>query len=265
VADLARELRFGRVEETYGEDGFLAGEMAAAYVEGLQAQGVAATVKHFAAFASPEQGLNTGPVHGGPRELRTTYLPPFRRAVVDARAHGVMSGYHAYDGVPAVASRELLTRILRDDWRFPYWVTSDAGGTDRLCKAFRLCATNPLDGDAIARAVLTAGGDIEMGGGSYSFARIPALVAAGRLDEAVVDGAVARVLRSKFALGLFERPLARVAAAELPRRIRTPEHLRLARELDTESIVLLENHGGVLPLSKTARLAVIGPMAHGYV
>jgi len=265
LGDLARELRFGRVEETYGEDAYLAGEMAAAYVTGLQAQGVAATVKHFAAFSSPEQGLNTGPVHGGPRELYTTYLPPFKRAIIDAGAHSVMSGYHAYDGMPAVASRELLTRILRDEWGFRYWVTSDAGGTDRLCKSFKLCTANPIDADAITRMVLTAGGDVEMGGGSYSFARVPDLVAAGALDVAVVDAAVARVLRSKFELGLFERPFAGVPAAELAARIRTPDHLRLARQLDTESIVLLENRGGVLPLSKTARVAVIGPMAHGYV
>jgi beta-glucosidase len=116
VVDLARELRFGRVEETYGEDPYLAGEIAHSYVKGLQSRNVAAMVKHFAAFATPEQGLNTAPVHGGERELRTTYLPPFKRAIIDADAVSIMSAYHCYDGVPAVADYHILTEILRDDW-----------------------------------------------------------------------------------------------------------------------------------------------------
>jgi beta-glucosidase len=128
VADLARELRFGRVEETFGEDAFLAGELARAVVRGFQGRNVSAVVKHFAGFASPEQGINTAPVHGGQRELRTTHLPAFRRAIVDGGAWAVMSAYHAYDGVPVVASKMLLTKVLREEWGFEYWVTSDAGG-----------------------------------------------------------------------------------------------------------------------------------------
>lgn len=116
VVDLARELRFGRVEETYGEDPYLAGEIGYSYVKGLQSNNVAAMVKHFAAFATPEQGINTAPVHGGERELRTTYLPPFKRAIIDAGAVSIMSAYHCYDGVPAVADYHTLTEILRDSW-----------------------------------------------------------------------------------------------------------------------------------------------------
>lgn len=116
VVDLARELRFGRVEETYGEDPYLSGEMGYSYVKGLQSGKVAAMVKHFAAFATPEQGINTAPVHGGERELRTTYLPPFKRAIIDAEAVSIMSAYHCYDGVPAVADYHILTEILRDTW-----------------------------------------------------------------------------------------------------------------------------------------------------
>lgn len=111
VVDLARELRFGRVEETYGEDGYLAGEMGYAFVKALESQNVSAMVKHFAGFSAPEQGLNTGPVHGGERELRTTWLPSFHRAIIDGGATSVMSAYHSWDGVPAVADYHTLTEV----------------------------------------------------------------------------------------------------------------------------------------------------------
>ena len=115
LADLARELRYGRVEETFGGDSYLAGEVAAAYVQGLQSLNVMATVKHFTAFSNPEQGLNTGPVHGGERELRTTWLPSFKRAIVGAGAWSIMSSYNSYDGIPMVADPHTLTEILRDE------------------------------------------------------------------------------------------------------------------------------------------------------
>lgn len=116
---------------------------------GLQAGNVSATVKHFAASASPEQGLNTGPVHGGERELRTTYLPPFKRQIIDAGAYSVMSAYSSYDGVPAIANHHLLTDILRAEWGYKYWVTSDSGATNRLCSAFKMCQSEPLDMEAV--------------------------------------------------------------------------------------------------------------------
>lgn len=263
LGDLARELRFGRVEETFGEDAYLAGELAYSYVRGLQAGGVAAMVKHFAAFATPEQGINTAPVHGGERERRTTYLPPFRRAIIDAGAVSIMSAYHSYDGIPAVADPHLLTDILRDDWGYEYFVMSDAGGTDRLCSAFNLCRADPIDSDAVVRMALPAGNDVEMGGGSYNFEQIPAMIAAGTLDAAVVDTAVARVLRAKFQMGLFETPFPGVAADAFDDYLHTNATQQLARQLDTESIVLLENHDGLLPLRPSDRIAVIGPMAHG--
>lgn len=266
VADLARELRFGRVEETYGEDPFLAGEMAYSYVKGLQSGGVAAMVKHFAAFASPEQGINTAPVHGGERERLTTYLPPYKRAIVDGGAASVMSAYHCYDGVPAVSDARLLTSILRDSWGYESFVMSDAGGTDRLCTAFSLCRASPLDSEAVVSMVLPAGGDVEMGGGSYNFERIPDMVASGALDEAVLDTAVSRVLRAKFRMGLFEKPFLGVAGEDhFDAHLHTTEAQQLARQLDTESIVLLENHDATLPLDRAASIAVVGPMASGPV
>jgi beta-glucosidase len=222
-------------------------------------------VKHFAAFGTPEQGLNTGPQHGGERELRTTYLPSYKRQIVDAGAFSIMSAYHSYDGVPAVADHHILTDILRGEWGYQYWVTSDAGGTDRLCAAFNMCRAKPIDSEAVTQMVLSAGTDVEMGGGSYNFMTIPALVNSSQLSIDIVDTAVSRLLRAKFELGLFENPYRAAPANETASLIHTPETVALARQLDTESIVLLENHNNILPLSKTANLAVIGPMADGFM
>ncbi|OTB12074.1 glycoside hydrolase family 3 protein [Daldinia sp. EC12] len=265
LADLARELRFGRVEETFGEDGYLTGELAYAYVKGLQSGNVSAMVKHFAAFATPEQGINCAPVHGGERELRTTYLPPFQRAIIDAGALSVMSAYHSYDGIPAVADRHTLTDILREEWGYKYFVMSDAGATDRLCKDFKMCKSNPIDSEAIVSYALPAGNDVEMGGGSFNFEKISEMVQSGKLSIDIVDQAVSRQLRAKFEAGLFENPFTGVSDEDQSKYINTPETVRLARELDAESIVLLENHDNILPLKKDANLAVIGPMAHGFV
>jgi beta-glucosidase len=263
VADLGRELRFGRVEETFGEDPYLVGELAYRFAKGLQDKGVSAQVKHFAAFASPEQGLNTGPVHGGERELRSLYLPPLKRAVMDSGAYSVMSSYNSYDGIPVVANKHILTDILREEWGFEYYVISDAGGTARLADAFNICAKK--DDECITMEALPAGNDVEMGGGYYSFEKIPDLVESGKLDVEIVDKAVARVLRAKFALGLFESPKSAVSEEETWDYINTKEHKKLAQDLEAESIVLLENHDNILPLKKDAKVAVIGPMAHGYV
>lgn len=265
VTDLARELRHGRVEEMYSEDGFVAGEFAHAYVKGAQSGGVSAMVKHFAAFGSAEQGLNTGPVHGGERELRTTFLPAYRRAIIDGNVFSIMTAYHSYDGIPAVADAHLLNDILREEWGYKYFTMTDAGASDRLCKDFRMCASNPIDKEAIVQYILPSGGDAEMGGGSYSFELIPSLVASGKLKQKVVDTAVARVLRAKFELGLFETPYPGLPADEAKKVLRAPDHVALAQKLDEESIVLLENHNNVLPLRKDASVAVIGPMAHGFM
>ncbi|TVY58621.1 Periplasmic beta-glucosidase [Lachnellula cervina] len=265
LGDLARELRYGRVEETFGEDGYLAGEIGYSFVKGMQGGNVSATVKHFAAFGTPEQGLNTGPVHGGERELRTTYLPSYKRQIIDAGAYSIMSAYHSYDGVALIANHHILTDILRDEWGYKYWVTSDAGATDRLCDAFKMCESSPLDKEAITLYALPAGNDVEMGGGSYSFENIPELVASGKLDIDVVDTAVSRLLRAKFEMGLFETPYLAAPANKTSSLIHTPKNVALARQLDAESIVLLENYDQTLPLSKTANIAVIGPMAHGFM
>ena len=144
-------------------------------------------------------------------------------------------------------------------------VTSDAGATDRLCDAFKMCESNPLDKEAVTLYALPSGNDCEMGGGSYNFENIPELVSSGKLSIDVVNTAVSRLLRAKFQMGLFEHPYLAAPANETASLIHTPETLALARQLDGESIVLLENHNDVLPLSKSANLAVIGPMAYGYM
>lgn len=265
VADLARELRHGRVEEMYGEDGFLAGELAHAYVKGAQSAGVSAMVKHFAAFGVTEQGLNTGPAHGGERELRTTFLPAYKRAIVDGGVFSIMTAYHSYDGIPAVSDPHLLTDILRDEWKYEYFTMTDAGASDRLCKDFKMCASDPIDKEAIVQYILPAGGDMEMGGGSYSFEKIPELVANGMIKEELVDTAVARVLRAKFELGLFEKPFSGLTFKQANKVLHAPSYLALAKQLDEESIILLENHNDILPLRKDTSIAVIGPMAHGFM
>ncbi|KAK3722001.1 hypothetical protein LTR37_002817 [Vermiconidia calcicola] len=273
LADLARELRFGRVEETFGEDGYLAGEIAYCYIQGLQSSNVMATVKHYTAFSSPEQGLNTGPVHGGERELRTTWLPPFKRAIMDAGAWSIMSSYNSYNGVPIVADHHTLTEILRDEWGYKYFVTSDAGGTDRLSEAFYVCppTLNSYGGpitegnECITMDALPAGGDVEMGGGSFNHRSIPGLIASGRLNEEVVDTAVSRLLRAKFIMGLFENPHRIAPESECNSIINNNYAKQPAREIDRDSIVLLKNNHDILPLSKDQKVAVIGPMAHGWM
>jgi len=228
---------------------------------GVQGANVSATIKHFAAYGSPEQGINTAPVHGGERELRTTYLPSYKRQIIDGGAYSIMSAYHAYDGVPAVSNYHILTEILREEWGYKYWVTSDAGGTDRLCGAFNMCKASPIDSDAVVLYALPAGGDVEMGGGSYNYEKIPELVQSGKLSIDIVNTAVSRILRAKFTAGLFENPHLPAPANETASLIHTNETIALARQIDTESIVLLENHNNLLPLSKTAKVALIGPMA----
>ncbi|KAL2837576.1 glycoside hydrolase superfamily [Aspergillus pseudoustus] len=266
VSDLARELRYGRVEEGFSEDPYLSGELSYAVVIGMQRVNVAAMVKHFLGYSVPEQGLNTGPVHAGERELRTTWMPAFKRAIVDAGAWGVMGAYHSYDGMPAVADKEMLTDILRGEWNYPYFLVSDAGATDRLCTAFKVCQAHPIDSDAITLAALPAGTDMEMGGGSFNYYQIPRLVKDGRLHMKTVDKAVSRVLRTKFRMGLFENPYSpSIANNEWSALIHTPDAVQLARRLDRESIVLLENHDSTLPLKKSGNIAVIGPMAYGFM
>ncbi|KAJ5552632.1 hypothetical protein N7494_002010 [Penicillium frequentans] len=264
-ADLARELRYGRVEETFSEDGFLAGEIAYSYIMGIQSKNVSGMVKHYAAYSNPEQGLNTGPVHGGERELRTTWLPSYKRAIIDSGAWAVMTAYSSYDGIPMVADYHTITEILKEEWGYDYFVMTDAGGSDRLCSYFKMCQSSPIDMNSVTLQLMEAGIDVEMGGGSFNFQKIPSLVKSGKLDISIVNAAVTRLLRVKFEMGLFENPYSAAEKSQWSSLINTAEHKQVAKDLDKESIVLLENHDQTLPLKKSGSIAVIGPMAHGFM
>lgn len=261
--DLAREPRWGRCEETYGEDPYLTSRLGVAYVQGMQGttkaigpDNVACMLKHFAAHGSPESGINLAPVQLGDRELYSTYLPPFRAAVVEGGVASVMTAYSELDGVPSTASKKLFEQILRGEWGFDGYVFSDYGAIEML-EIFHRVAGSP--GEA-GRLALECGVDMEAPG-AYGFGKaLQPLVESGRVDMAKVDQAVSRILRLKFLTGLFERPYVDVERATAT--LSNAEHHELAVELARESIILLKNENGLLPLKKSLRsIAVLGPNA----
>jgi beta-glucosidase len=263
VLDIARDPRWGRVEETYGEDPVLAGELGVAYVRGLQGQhhgglrhGVVATGKHFLGYGLSDGGLNHGPVHVGSRELREVFAEPFAAAIRDADLASVMNSYSSVDGLAPAASAALLTELLRDELGFHGTVVADYFAVDLLRTHHRVA---PTKGVAAARALL-AGLDQELPS-LDCFAQLPPLVDAGVVPEAVVDLAVRRVLRHKFALGLFEEPYVDVGAAAAA--FGSPDARALARRAAVESLVLLDDPDGLLPLDPSAlgAVAVVGPAA----
>lgn len=260
VLDVTRDPRWGRVEETCGEDPYLIAAIGSAYIRGLQGpdltQGVAATGKHFAAHGMPESALNWGPVHVGKREFREVYLFPFEAAIKEAHLATIMNAYHELDGVPCGASRELLTDILRSEWGFDGIVTSDYNTLPMLVDYHFVAA----DKSEAARIALYAGLDVELPGTDCYGEPLLKAVEAGKIDPALVDRAVRRVLAMKFRLGLFENPYGNPAlAAEI---FDTPAQRSLARQAARESIVLLKNKGGLLPLKPNlGSIAVIGPNA----
>ena len=257
VLDIARDPRFGRVEETYGESAYLTARNGVAYVRGVQgtmADGVAATGKHFLGYSLSEGGLNHAPVQLGGRELREVYAEPFRAAIAEAGLATVMNSYASVDGLPCGGSRAILDDLLRGELGFTGTVVADYSTTELLMSHHRIAATK---GDA-ARRALEAGLDMELPQLDCYGEPLQALIEAGDLDEVLVDRSVRRVLALKDALGLFEDPFVDpdAAAAAYGR----DEDRALAREAAVQSLVLLKNDG-VLPLSPAARLAVIGPAA----
>jgi len=261
--DLAREPRWGRVEETYGEDPHLVSRMGVAYITGMQGEGptidrqhLVCTAKHYAAHGSPEAGVNLAPVEGGPRLLRSVFLPPFQAAVTEAGVLSIMPAYSEYDGVPATASRLLLTRVLRQEWGFRGYTFSDYGAVTML-HTFHKTAHTPAEA---GRQALEAGLDLEAPS-DYGYGdELLRMVQRGEVSVDLVDRAVARVLRVKFLAGLFENPFAEPEKAV--RVVNCPAHRRLARQIAQESIILLKNEGGLLPLDgEIGSVAVIGPNA----
>jgi beta-glucosidase-like glycosyl hydrolase len=259
VLDIARDPRWGRVEETYGEEPVLSGIIGTAYVQGLQGddlrEGVAATSKHFLGYALSEGGRNWGPVQCGPRELREVYAEPFAAVIRNAGLATMMNSYASVDGLPCAGSPAILTGLLREELGFGGVVVADYSSILMLKEHHRVAATT---GEA-ARLALLAGLDMELPAVDCYGAPLKAEIEAGQVPLEVVDTAVRRVLRLKFQLGLFENPYVNAAAASGV--FQTPEQRTLARQAAAESTILLSNDG-VLPLAPTVkRLAVIGPGA----
>ncbi|MFD0663465.1 glycoside hydrolase family 3 protein [Thermocatellispora tengchongensis] len=257
VVDVIRDYRWGRCEETFGEDPYLVGEMAEAYVRGLQGAGVYATVKHFAGYSASMGGRNHAPARVGPRELWDVLLPPFERLVA-AGVESVMNSYAEIDGEAPAASRWLLTSLLRDRWGFEGTVVSDYWSIPFLVSAHQVAADLPGAGVLALRA----GMDVELPD-QRGFGRpLVEAVERGELDEAEVDRAVRRVLRHKIALGLCDPgwdprpPALRAGHLDLDK----PENRRVAHAVAQGAAVLLSNDGA-LPLPATGRIALIGPCA----
>ncbi|MEV4516195.1 glycoside hydrolase family 3 N-terminal domain-containing protein [Dactylosporangium sp. NPDC049525] len=264
VLDVVRDLRWGRVEETIGEDPHLVGTIGAAYVRGVESAGVIATLKHFVGYSASRAGRNLAPVSIGPREIADVLLPPFEMAL-RAGARSVMNSYTDVDGVPVAADPALLTDLLRDRLRFDGTVVSDY---------FAIAFLQTLHGVAGSRAdagalALRAGIDVELPGANCYGAPLLDAVEAGDVDEALIDRAVTRILLQKCALGLLdedwrpEPPALREDGTVVD--IDEPDARDLARRLAERSVVLLRNApvdgAPALPLRPGARLAVVGPGA----
>lgn len=260
VLDIARDARWGRVEETFGEDPTLISQMGVAYVRGLQGDnlrdGVMATAKHFPGHGLSEGGLNCTPVHLGERELREVLFMPFEAVIREAHAASVMNAYCEVDGVVIAASHLMLTELLREDLGFDGLVVSDYFAI-RMVYDFHHAAS---DLPSAAHLSLRAGLDVELPTTECYGEPLRHAVMEGTIPEALLDVSVARSLRKKFELGLFENPF--VDAGRVMSVYETPAQRALARKIATSSIVLLKNDAEVLPLSKEIKtLAVIGPSA----
>lgn len=249
--DVSRDLRWGRTQENYGEDPYLTGEMGVAYVKGLQSQGVAATIKHYIAYGVPEGGINIAPAHIGEREIREVMLEPFEKCI-KAGAMSVMPGYNEIDGDAIHGSKKYMREILRDELGFDGVVISDYGAI-RMLNDLHGVAENGLEAGKMA---LNAGVDVEAPIIFGYCDDLKEAIGKGEFDEALLDEAVLRVLTLKFRLGVFENPY---PDFELLKEVHSPEAVELAREMDEESILLLENDG-ILPLdeNKVGTVAVIG-------
>lgn len=267
VVDVARDPRWGRIEETFGEDPYLVSEMGVAAVEGLQGKGrpgalppgkVFATLKHMTGHGQPESGTNVGPAPIAERTLREDFFPPFEAVVKRTGIEAVMASYNEIDGVPSHVNKWLLGDVLRGEWGYEGAVVSDYYAIDDLVKLHKIA---PDLADA-ARQALTAGVDSDLPNGA-AYKTLVASVRAGKVKEADIDAAVTRMLRIKFMAGLFENPFARIKDTAVTNN---EEAIALARRTAEKSLVLLKNDG-VLPLALPATgapkptIAVIGPNA----
>lgn len=261
VLDVARDPRWGRIEETLGEDPYLVSELGVAAVNGFQGRGdgigkdrVIATLKHLAGHGEPTGGLNTAPAPIGERSLRENFLPPFEAAVKVAHARSVMASYNEIDGIPSHSNVDLLQNILRGEWGFNGVVVSDYFAIAELINRHHLAA----DKSEAALMALAAGVDVETPDGD-AYKTIIQLVNDKKISVKQIDQAVARVLHEKFALGLFDNPYTKVT--DVDAFVGNDQHVAVALQAAEKSIVLLKNDKNILPLNKAAikSVALIGP------
>jgi beta-glucosidase len=262
--DVAREPRWGRTEETYGEDPYLVSRMAVAVVKAIQGRGptvdqehVIATAKHFAAHGQPEAGTNIAPANYSERVLREVFFPSFEAAVKEAGVMSVMASYNEIDGVPSHINKWLLGKVLREEWGFKGYIVADYYAIPQLQDIHHVAASK----QEAAKLALEAGVDTETPDPDV-YPSLIQLVKAGKVSEATVDMAVARNLRAKFLLGLFENPY--VDPERTVKVTNSQAHRELAAEAARRSIVLLKNANNVLPLDRNSvkSIAVIGPNAY---
>ncbi len=263
VLDLARDPRWGRTEETYGEDPYLVSRMGVAAVTGLQGTASAlddrhvfATVKHFAVHGQPEAGINIGPANYSERVIRDNWLVPFEAAVKEGRPASLMPSYNEVDGVPSHANKWLIQKILRGEWDWNGFIVSDYFAIAEMNRVHHLVGSNAEAG----KLALETGVDIELPQ-TDAYSTLVEMVHNGRIPEELVDRSAARVLRAKFLAGLFDHPYADPARAK--QVTNSPEHQQLALETARRSIILLKNDKDLLPLDRTRlkKVAVIGPNA----
>ena len=263
VVDVAKDPRWGRIEETYGEDPYLVTQTGLAAIRGFQgpslplpADKVFVTLKHFTGHGAPEAGTNVGPAHLGERELRTDFFPPFEAAVKAFPIQSVMASYNEIDGIPSHANAWLLNDVLRGEWGYSGAVVSDYYGIRELVARHKMYSNIK---DAADRTI-HSGVDVETPD-PEGYVYLPELLREGRVSEKLIDDAVRRVLTLKFQAGLFENPYPDVASAEA--RTATPDAIALAREAAGKAIVLLKNDKQLLPLdaNRLKRIAVIGTHA----
>lgn len=259
VLDIARDPRWGRTEETMGEDPYLTGIIGTAMVRGMQGEDVSdgqhvySTLKHFAAYGIPEAGVNGEKSGVGPRTLLSEYVPQFKRAIQSGAA-SIMTSYNQIDGVPCTCNKYLFTDLLRDQWGFNGVVYSDLVSIEGIAQTHNVAN----DYKEAAGLALTAGVDVDLQGDAFG-PNLEQLLNEGKISSKDLDRAVADVLRLKFRMGLFENPY--VDPEKTAELVRSSEHKELARQVAREGTVLLKNDG-ILPISKDVKkVAVIGPNA----
>lgn len=258
MLDISRDARWGRIAESLGEDPYLAGILGAAMVKGFQGNGnlndpnsIAACVKHFVGYGVAEGGRDYNSTNIPPILLHNVYLSPFQQAI-KAGAATVMASFNDNDGIPASGNSYILKKILRDEWKFDGFVVSDwASMTEMIAHGFA------KDGKQVAEISANAGLDMEMVSGSY-VQYLPQLVKEGKVSVETIDNAVRNILRIKFRMGLFENPYVDTKKESV---LYADAHLKAARQAAIESAILLKNDNNILPLSRSKKVAVIGPMA----